>query len=354
MTGADAPALSLAELEAILEAASDRSHAANTRKTYATSMRVFTQWCRSHQLSPLPADAHTLGLFAAHLASLRRSPNTITTWVSAIRSVHRRPEIIGLPAPARPYPVPDDTQAEQVIRAHRRDLAEGGWSPHQAEAMLKADLRKIRGTLDWRRPIAVRDWAILTLGFAMGARASELSCLNIEDVALDPDDPTWMWVRLCMSKTDQDAAGTMVTIPRGHDHTLCAVRAVLEWIAWLRTHGRVQSGPLFRHMSGRGDKLAQHGMARHPDALEGRLQPDGISLVFSRRSVRAGIATPRGALKRFTSHSGRRGGATEAARAGARETEMCDHFRWKRGSKMASLYVAEADAREHNPMSRVM
>lgn len=346
--------LALEELAALLDQAADRSHAANTRDTYEVSMRQFTQWCRTHGLSPLPADARTLGLFAAHLASLGRAPQTITTRVSAIRAVHRRPELIGLPVPPEPYPVPDAVQADRVIRAHRRDMAAKGWQPNRAEAMLLADLRRIRDSMDFRRPIAVRDWAILTLGFAGGFRASELSCLNVEDIALDPDDPTWMWVRLCMSKTDQDAAGTMVMIRRGRDHSLCAVGAVLAWLGWLRTYAHVKSGPLWRHMTSRGDKLAHHGMARHPDALSGRMQRAGISLVFSRRSLAAGIPSKRGTIKRFTSHSGRRGGATEAARAGAREVEMCDHFRWVRGSKMAALYVAEADARENNPIARVM
>jgi hypothetical protein len=59
-------------------------------------------------------------------------------------------------------------------------------------------------------------------------------------------------------------------------------------------------------------------------------------------------------MERLTSHSGRRGGATETARAEAKTEELCDHFWWKRGSVMAAHYVAEVDARENNPIAPVM
>lgn len=362
--GDEGERLSLAELDARLADTADKSHAANTHTTYTSAYKAFAEWCTFHALTPIiPTTTHRLGQFAEDQVSRGMAPATITTRCSAIRSIHRRPNLAGLPIPAVPYVLPDLTLVDDVVRKHRKELARAGWTPRQAEAMLLADLRKIKASMSenggFRRGIDLRDWAILTLAFALGARRSEISCLDITDIAIDPDDPQWLMVRICFSKTDKNAAGEVIMVKRAQDHTVCAVAAVLAWIQWLYMYNatderKVVAGPLFRQMAGKGDTLTTHGLATTADALTGRLGGQAICLVYTRRSVAAEIKGFRGRLKRFTGHSGRRGGATEAARAGATHTQMCDHFRWARGSKMVDLYIEEHDQKENNPMAAVM
>jgi integrase len=355
-----APALerpTLAELRGIVDDAADKSHAENTKNTYAKSLRALEAFCAPHGLTPFPTTTEVLGLWAADQAWQRLAPSTIKTRASAIRSLHRRPELAGLPKPAEPYVQPDLDEVEKVVRTLSRDLAKKGWKPNRAEAMLLVDLRRIKANMApkgvLRKGIDLRDWAILTLGFAMGARRSELSCLNIEDVALDPDDSQWLMVRICSSKTDQEGNGEVVMIKRAGDHTVCPVAAVFDWLTWLKMHGATR-GPLLRQLAGNGDTLTTSGMATTPEGLEGRMSGKAISLRYSVRSLRAQIPGFAGRLKRFTGHSGRRGGATEAAKRGATHIQMCSHFRWSAGSRMALEYVDLADKRENNPMAAVM
>lgn len=358
MTAAAPEGRTLAELEAMLAEAAGRSHAANTKETYVKALRAFTRFCDAHGLTPVfPTTSRILGLWAADLVSRGRAPSTIKTWTSAIRSLHTRPALAGLPEPEAPYAVPALTEVEKVVRMHSRNLADSGWKPAKAEAMLLSDLRRIKKHMApdgyFKKPIDLRDWVILTLGFAMGARRSELSCLDIDDIALDPDDPQWMMVRICSSKTDQAGNGQVVMIRRAADHAVCAVAAVFDWLTWLKMHG-ITRGPLLRQASGLGTSLTVHGRAATPEALEGRMSGQAISLRYTKRSLDAQIPGFAGRLKRFTGHSGRRGGATEAARHGATHEQLCSHFRWVPGSAMAAAYVDQADKRAHNPMAAVM
>lgn len=355
-----APALerpTLAELRGIVDDAAGKSHAEETKATYVKSLRALTAFCEPHGLTPFPTTTEVLGLWAADQAWQRRAPSTIKTRASAIRSLHKRPELAGLPKPDEPYAQPDLGEVEKVVRTLSRDLAKNGWTPNRAEAMLLIDLRRIKAHMApkgvMRKGIDLRDWAILTMGFAMGARRSELSCLNIEDVALDPDDTQWLMVRICTSKTDQDGNGEVVMIKRAGDHTVCPVAAVFDWLTWLKMR-KVTRGPLFRQLAGHGDTLTTSGQATLADSLAGRMTGKAISLRYSVRSLRAQIPGFADRLKRFTGHSGRRGGATEAARKGATHVQMCSHFRWKNGSRMAHEYVELADKRTNNPMAAVM
>jgi integrase len=347
---------SLEELRAVVDNAADRSHSDNTKATYRWSLNALTTFCAGYGISPvMPCSAVTLGDWAAAQMVAGKSPNTILTRARAIRSIHRRPQLAGLTPPAEPWPVPELVVVENVVRMHRRDLADRGWVPNEAAALLMSDLRRIRAHMgDFRRGIDVRDWCILILGFAMGARRSELSCLNIEDIALDPDDDQFMMVRICSSKTDQEGRGTIVRIPRAREHALCPVRATFDLIMWLKMR-KITTGPLLRQMCGRGDKLQTAAESKGDNAAErSRLSGQAVSRVYSARSLAAEIPGYAGRLKRHTGHSGRKGAATELARAGATSEEVCEHLRWKKGSEMAAHYVEAAALKADHPMTRVM
>lgn len=347
---------SLDDLRAVVDDAADRSHADNTKATYRWSLNALTTFCEQYGIAPvMPCSAETLGQWAARQKLDGKSPNTILTRARAIRSIHRRPHLAGLPEPARPWPVPELLIVENVVRAHRKDLSLKGWVPNEAAAMLVSDLRKIRAHMaDFRKGIDIRDWCILALGFAMGARRSELSCLNIEDIALDPDDDQFMMVRICSSKTDQEGRGTVVRIPRAREHQLCPVRATFELITWLRMR-KINTGPLLRQMCGVGDTLHTSSESYgSSEAERSRLSGQAVSRVYSKRSMAAEIPGYAGRLKRHTGHSGRKGAATELAGAGATSEEICEHLRWKKGSEMAAHYVEGAALKADHPMTRVM
>ena len=107
-------------------------------------------------------------------------------------------------------------------------------------------------------PIALRDRALLLLGFAGAFRRSELVGLDIEDLEFSPRG---IRVVLRRSNTDQEAKGRPVGIPYGAMLETCPVGAVERWLA----HGR-------------GVLPAERARAAVP-------------LRFAGQSLRAGLAT---------------------------------------------------------------
>jgi integrase len=85
--------------------------------------------------------------------------------------------------------------------------------------------------------IGKRDRALLALGFASAMRRSELVALRVKDLTEVPDG---LRVMIRRSKTDQEAQGQEVAIPRGY--WLRSIEAVQ---AWLEAAG-ITEGPLFR------------------------------------------------------------------------------------------------------------
>lgn len=339
----------LEEIQARLGELAETQHAENTVGTYANGWKQFTAWAAQHHLVARPATGQTVALWATSMTFPRvddegqetwLSPNTLSTYLAAIPWAHVD---LGLP-------VPDMTVADQVAANYHRARSDAGWKPRQVDPLELADLRKIRDSIDFSRPIGVRDWAIVMLTVALMGRRSEVACLDISDVALEDDDDgqQWLMIRICSSKTDQAGNQTIVQIPRGRDHTLCPVTALLNWMTWLAMRN-IKSGPLFRSLQGAGTKLTVHGEAKSPEALSGRLTGHAIGRVFKRLSKRAGLS----ATLDIAGHSGRTTGVTLSYSAGARLTEIADQGRWKRGSTALQRYIRRIDMRRSNPIKLV-
>src|SRR5215475_11347633 len=86
---------------------------------------------------------------------------------------------------------------------------------------------------------ALRNRAIILLGFAGAFRRSELVALNVEDLE---ETAEGMLVTLRRSKTDQEGVGRRVAIPRGE--IACPVAALR---AWLDAAG-ISEGAIFRRI----------------------------------------------------------------------------------------------------------
>jgi integrase len=143
--------------------------------------------------------------------------------------------------------------------------------------------------------LAVRNRAMLLLGFAGGFRRSELTALDVRDVEFTDGG---LIIKLKKSKTDQEAQGRSVGIPYGSTHQSCPVRSVKAWLA----AASITSGPVFRAVGRWGHVAAKR--------LDGRAVA---------RAVQAGAGNLGLDAKRYGGHSLRAGLATSAARAGKSE-----------------------------------
>jgi integrase len=114
---------------------------------------------------------------------------------------------------------------------------------------------------------ALRNRAIILLGFAGAFRRSELVALNVEDLE---ESPEGMLVTLRRSKTDQEGLGRRVAIPRGE--IACPVAALRAWLG-------IAEGAIFRRIF---NKRAQR-------VTERRLAPRNVAEIVKQSAARLGF-----------------------------------------------------------------
>ena len=265
------PADEAARVARYLEAGS----AASTRRAYAQSWAAWTAWCALRSLDPLPASAEALAVYLSARAEAGIAPRTLQRDLAGIVAAHRA---AGAASP-REHP-----GVRAVLRGIRRTH---GMAPRQKAPLTLDDLGAALPRGD--RPRAVRDRALLLLGFAAALRRSELVALDIGDLQ---DCPEGLVVTLRGSKTDPERVGTLLGVPYARRKTLCAVRAVARWRTELAQAGEL--GPaLFRPV----DRHGRIGAVRLSDRAVAELVKEAAAragldpAIFGGHSLRAGFAT---------------------------------------------------------------
>ena len=218
------------DLAAAREGVDDLMSAAqseNTKKAYAHSWRVFGSWCEDAGRAPLPATPETLRLFVSWcLRSRGYRLETVRTHLAAVKDRHLR----------RRLACPVDESVRVLMRSAARRLRE---RPAGAAALEPDLLRRLCvACLADGSAVALRDRAILLLGFAGAFRRSEVAAMSLDDVRFVPKG---LEVALWRTKTDQEGGGRFVGLFRGDLEATCPVRALR---AWLRLRGSAP-GPLF-------------------------------------------------------------------------------------------------------------
>jgi integrase len=140
-------------------------------------------------------------------------------------------------------------------------------------------------------PKALRDRAIVLLGFTGAFRRSELVSLDRADLEFVAEGVV---VTLGHSKTDPVHGGRRLGI-RPRTDGLCPVAALVAWLSASRN----PEGPLFTRVD------------RHGRILPERLSPEAVSLVLKERVAARGYDPDK-----FSGHSLRAGFVTSAAKAG--------------------------------------
>jgi integrase len=144
---------------------------------------------------------------------------------------------------------------------------------------------------------ALRDRALLLLGFAVGLRRSELVALQVEDLSPSPDG---LRIRIARSKTDQQGRDQELLVVYAEPPRPCPVRALRAWL----DAAEVTTGPIFRRVTRTG-------------AISNPLTPQTVALIIKKRPRTAGLDA-----REFAGHSLRSGYATQAARDGHHPTQI--------------------------------
>ncbi len=269
----------------------------STRAVYLSCFSAFEGWASSQGLAALPALDSTILLYLTDLARRQRKKlATIRVHAFAIAHVHK--------AAGCGNPLTDSVYQllAGIARVH-------GEQAEPKMALTVADLERMLAAMG-SDPHAVRDRALLLVGFASALRRSDLVALLLADARFVPLPNTPYAAQLShqeglvlrvgihrREKQSQDGRARDVAIfPAERGPQLCPVRSLR---AWLAVRGDAP-GPLFIQLPPENRRRPQP------------LAPRTIADIVQRRAANIGL-DPR----RYGGHSLRAGMVTAAAAAGA-------------------------------------
>jgi site-specific recombinase XerD len=180
------------------------------------------------------------------------------------------------------------------------------------------EIKTMVDTTDPTTAKGLRDRALLIFGFAGAFRRSELVALNTWNLE---EREKGLRVTIERSKTDQEAQGQLIAIPRQTGSPYCPVQALEIWL----TAADIQNGAIFRRMF-RGDKVGTT-----------RLSGQSVALVIKDCACKAGMDP-----SRYSGHSLRSGFLSSAARNGANIFKMADQSR-HRSLDVLRQYIRDED-----------
>ena len=280
--------------------------APSTRKTYGAASKRFYGFCTLHHiLSPFPVCEYTLCCFASHLADEGLSPQTVKSYLSAVRNLHL----------SFGFPDPRDNSSLPVLKRVLAGISRTYIDRDRVSARTRLPitihiLARIHEVLS-HSPCEVHTliWAIAATAFFGFFRLGELlaechnpSNLSWGDVAVDcKSSPTMVRIHLHRSKCDQFGRGVDIFLGRT-DTMLCPVTAIVEYIRIRRD----PPGAFFRMQDG------------SPAS-----KPWFVSKI---RHILSSIGLPQ---HEYAGHSFRIGAATTAAMVGVEDSMIQTLGRWK-------------------------
>lgn len=306
----------MANLREAGEALRRRASSPNTVRVYESDQKIFARWCQSVGRSALPAAPETLDLYLVHLIEgVRRKLSGVERVAHAIAWAHQK---AGLPSPL-------SESARQILAGARRVYPQ---TTEQKQPLSIAQLRQISAGFDVRTVLGARDRAILVIGFAGGFRRSELAALDLRDVEITSDG---LCIHVRRSKTDQQARGRVVTLPRGTRQITCPVRSLQ---AWLKHRGKTP-GPLLQTLS----------PADHATQL-GRMRGQQVARVVKSAVAKIGLDPAE-----YSGHSLRSGLVTAALEAGTPESIIMRRTGHRRVETLAQYARPSAS---YDPLRRAL
>lgn len=313
-----------------LEDFAAQAQAENTTRAYAADMEDFRHWCRRVGREWMPAQPETVGLYLGARAE-ELSLATLERRLAAISSVHREE---GHQSPASVAEGPLRKIWKGIVREKTRQQ-------DGAQPLLVEDLRSIvehlprysasdGGPTGELTLTALRDRALLLVGWTGALRRSELVALTTGDIEFIEGEGVNVYVR--RSKTDQEGAGVVKGLPYGSGQETCPVTALRRWLqaAERQVEGPFE-GEIFRRFY-RGESVGESAMTAQY-----------VSAVLKRHAESAGLGP-----EEYSAHSLRAGFITQAIRAGKPERrvkEHSGHASWETFNR----YVEEAGTFQDNP-----
>lgn len=258
--------------------------AKNTQNGYRFNWNAFRRWANLMGFDPLPSSVETISLYVTSLLSRGLKVSSAERCVAAVGHIHV----------ANGHPTPVTPEIRELLRGARRFLIDqvrqvrplSIENLHSISELLRADATAMERN---RRAaaMAVRNRAMVLVGFASALRSASIVELLLADVEFEPRG---LVLRIRREKTDQEGKGRLIGITHSKHPAHCPVRALGEWI---KLRGPVP-GPLFSRFSlGPKDKpLEPECMC---DIVQQCIRRIGLdSKLYGSHSMRAGFVTEAG------------------------------------------------------------
>lgn len=281
------------------------AYSPSTIRHYKVSVAQFVAWCEAEDLTPFPATVETLCAFL-ELQAESKSPVTVRNRLYAVRKFH---QLLGLPDPTAHVDV------NLVLRRIRRQSTR---RQRQVKGLTHDYLVQC---LDAQPadPWGLRNRALISLGYDLLTRRSELVALKTSDVEFMDNGTLRVLIR--RSKTDPFGKGRMAF------GSARSAELLREWLDWRGTKISPLFCPIYhwkainRHLSVTivQDTLRQALMAAGIPASE--------AAHFSGHSMRVGAAQDLLCAGHDTAAIMRAGG-WKSLNALGRYLELAEHNVW--------------------------
>lgn len=322
----------------------------NTRRMYRQGIWLFLKFCEDAGRKEVPATAATMEAFAVDLmhqpitrgrnkGKIGYAPNSIRLYLSAVRTFHRiqaeNPPDLAL---ATGVVLGYENQRDEARDSTGRKIYHDG---EGAPALRLPTLKQMFEAADPKKPMGIRDRALLSLGWAIMSRRSELAGIDVEHITVVPKG---LEVRLARTKTMKK--GRTVGIPdRPNLGLLNPVPNILRYRTLMAERGLVE-GPFLRGVDQKG---RIHGEPRWSGAGGLRLHPATVEDVIRKLAIATGV--PEAGL--LTGHSLRRGGANDMYAAGADTRSVAKQGGWGERSPVVFRYLDDVGHWERNALELV-
>ncbi|TNC71472.1 tyrosine-type recombinase/integrase [Rubellimicrobium roseum] len=186
------------------------AYAPATMRSYYTDVEIFVIWCQQRGEAPFPAAVLTVCAFLEAQAPAL-APSTVRRRLYAIRKAHALLDL------------PDPTQHEEINLTLRRIRRSKFERPKQATGMTREYLERFLAVQP-DTPLGLRNKAMLSLGYDLLTRRSELIALQIDDLSWRADGTLRVLIR--RSKADPFGQGRIAFTSR---RSADLINAWLDW-----------------------------------------------------------------------------------------------------------------------------
>lgn len=186
------------------------AYAPATLKSYVADVEIFVNWCSEQNTAPFPASVVTVCQFLEDQAP-GKAPSTVRRRLYAVRKVHRLLQL------------PDPTWDEDINITYRRIRRAKLTRPKQAKGLTRKYLDAFMAVQP-QTPWGLRNRAMLSLGYELLTRRSELVALATDDIEIREDGTLRVLIR--RSKSDPFGQGRIAFTSQK------TAGSINDWLDW--------------------------------------------------------------------------------------------------------------------------